>query len=443
MSRESGRVLVLAIAVAALVLMAPGQAEGQGAPGQGGQGGSGGTVPSPSPSPGPDPGVGTRPGPTPTPTPTPERRSPFPGPEEQQRQQMPEFERPIFLSGKVMMEDGTPPPDSVVIERVCNGIPRPEAYTDSKGRFSFQLGENRGMLADASVGPSADDPFSRGGAMGAGSRSSGPLGQSRRITERDLMGCELRAVLPGFRSEPVNLAGRRMFDNPDVGTIVLRRLGNVEGTTISFTSLQAPKDAKKAFEKGREALRKKKFEDARKQLEKAVAVYPKYASAWYELGFLKQQQKDVEGARQAYAQALAADPKFVSPYLQMAVLAAGESKWQEVADISDRVVRLNPIEFPQAYFFNSVANYNLGKLDTAEKSAREALKLDSQHRFPRIPHLLGMILAQRQDYGGAAEQMRSYLKFAPNAQDAEQVKKQLAEMERLSGSAAAVAPQQP
>ena len=29
--------------------------------------------------------------------------------------------RPVFLSGKVVMEDGTPPPDAVIIERVCGG----------------------------------------------------------------------------------------------------------------------------------------------------------------------------------------------------------------------------------------------------------------------------------------------------------------------------------
>ena len=63
-----------------------------------------------------------------------------------QQQQMPEMVRPIFISGKVMLEDGTPPQESVVIERVCNGNARPEGYTDSKGRFSFEVGRNQGMF---------------------------------------------------------------------------------------------------------------------------------------------------------------------------------------------------------------------------------------------------------------------------------------------------------
>ena len=65
--------------------------------------------------------------------------------------------RPVFLSGKVVMEDGTPPPDAVTIERVCGGSVRPEGYTDSKGRFSFQLGQNQGMMADASMSSADTD----------------------------------------------------------------------------------------------------------------------------------------------------------------------------------------------------------------------------------------------------------------------------------------------
>jgi tetratricopeptide (TPR) repeat protein len=347
------------------------------------------------------------------------------------------MQRPIYLSGKVMMDDGTPPPESVVIERICNGVRRPEGYTDSKGRFSFQLGENRAMLADASVSGHEDLFGNTGGLSGnssSGSRTPGMGG--RPVTERDLMGCELRAALPGFRSDVINLSGRRVFDNPEVGVIVLHRLGNVEGTTISFTSLQAPKDAKKAYEKAREALRKKKPADAQKELEKAVAIYPKYAAAWYELGRLRQAQQDTEGARKAYQEALAADAKYVNPYLQLALMSAMERKWDEVAETCDRIVRLNPVEFPQAYYFSAVANYNLGKMETAEKNAREAQKIDTEHLYPRVDHLLGVILAQKRDYDGALAQMRSYLQFAPNAKDADVVKKQISELERVTGAAA-------
>src|ERR1700733_5116740 len=33
----------------------------------------------------------------------------------------PDQTRPIFISGRVMMDDGTPPPEPVTIMKVCNG----------------------------------------------------------------------------------------------------------------------------------------------------------------------------------------------------------------------------------------------------------------------------------------------------------------------------------
>ena len=65
-----------------------------------------------------------------------------------------------------------------------------------------------------------------------------------------MMNCELRANVAGFTSDTIDLFNRRTADNMDVGTIVLHRLAGVEGTSISVTSMMAPKAAKKAYEQG-------------------------------------------------------------------------------------------------------------------------------------------------------------------------------------------------
>jgi len=48
--------------------------------------------------------------------------------------------------------------------------------------------------------------------------------------------------------------------------------------------------------------------------------------------------------------------------------------------------------------------------------------MDTRHQIPKVSHLLGIILADKQDFTGAAERFRTYLKFAPMASDAEKVK---------------------
>jgi len=67
--------------------------------------------------------------------------------------QTPDFvQRPLIFMGKVVMEDGTAPPDSVTIQLVCRGTPRSVGFTDSKGGFSIDINDrmNNAALMDAS-----------------------------------------------------------------------------------------------------------------------------------------------------------------------------------------------------------------------------------------------------------------------------------------------------
>jgi len=342
---------------------------------------------------------------------------------------MPEMQRSIFLSGKVMLDDGTPPPEPVTIERVCNGNPRPEGYTDTKGRFSFELGRNSAMMADASTNTGAFDGIGNNSPGMPQSRGGGNFpGQG---IEQALMGCEIRASFPGFRSDVVNLAGRRLMDNPDVGTIVLHRMANVEGFTFSATSGLAPKEARKAFEKGRELIKKKKMAEAQKEFEKATGLYEKYAAAWYDLGRIYESNQQADPARKAFEASIAADKKYVNPYLNLSGIYAKEANWEKTAEFTAIALKLNPFEYPTMYFYNAVANLNLNKLDEAEKSAREARKLDAKNRMPKIDHVLGIILAQKRDLPGAKESLTAYLKASPKATDADAVKKQLEQLDKL------------
>jgi tetratricopeptide (TPR) repeat protein len=339
--------------------------------------------------------------------------------------------RPVLLMGKVVMEDGTPPPESVPIQLSCRATLRSVGYTDPKGGFAVDLNDrkNAATFADAS-----EDPNSFGGSSGRPNSALNPGGNGNSgITGRALMGCDLRATLAGFRSDVVQLDARHGPENPEVGTIVLRRLANVEGLTISVTSALAPKDAKKAFEKAQGFERQQKWEDAGREFRKAVGIYPKYAVAWYQLGLVQEQEKDPEAARESYAQALAADGKFVSPYQALAVLASQEQKWQDVVDETGRLLRLNPVDFPQAWLFNAFGNFYLKNMDAAEKSAREGISHDAAHHYPDLSHVLGVVLAMKRDYAGAVDQLRDYLHYAPNAVDTPEVERQLAEVERVMG----------
>jgi tetratricopeptide (TPR) repeat protein len=378
------------------------------------QPGAGSNAPSniPGNSPGNAPGIGTRNNP-----------NNFPNTDIYSPRN-PEINRPIFLSGRVVMDDGSKPTSDITIKRVCNGNPHTEAHTDSKGNFSFQVGANPMSMMDASDSSMTD--------MAGRGRSNSPFNTSpfggRGISTRDLMGCQLEAYYPGYRSDMIDLTNRRSLDNPDVGIIVLHRLGNVQGTAVSITTALAPKKARKAYEKGMQLASKGKLEDAEKHLQEAVEEYPKYAIALYELGRMQASHQDAAAARKSFEAAIAADSKYVSPYDGLALLAAQASNWQEAADRSKQAVYLNPVEYPSSWFYNALANYNLKHPDIAEKSAKEVVKLDGAHRLPQVETLLAQLCADRADYAGAAQHLQTYLQLQPNAPNAEQLRQQLAKL---------------
>ena len=339
----------------------------------------------------------------------------------------------IYLTGRVMLDDGTPLSGPVTIERVCSGAPRVQGYTDQKGRFSFQIGQKAGVTPDASEDSSGRPGTPRPNDMpvGVGPQRSQ---STTAATQNTLANCDLRAALAGFRSDTVSLGALRLLDDPNVGTILLHRLANVEGTAISLKSVQAPKEARRAYDKALQELRKNQPAQAAKELRKAVEIYPEYAAAWYELGRIEERGADIAQARKSFATAIAADAKFISPYLSMAELEAKAENWAELANITSTLLRLDAVDYPVAYFYNAAANLNVGQIDTAEKSARAGEKLDTAHQYPALERVLAMILERKKDYAGAAAHLRSYLMRAPDAEDAARTKKDLADLERLTGA---------
>ncbi|HZQ67641.1 MAG TPA: tetratricopeptide repeat protein [Terriglobales bacterium] len=331
---------------------------------------------------------------------------------------------PVFITGKVVLDDGTELTESANIVTLCRSQKKVETHTDSHGGFSFQIGTR-------------NQPPSGDGVSDADSSWTNQV--NSRSAQRDWRDCEIQATLPGYISELVPLSARMSgSQNSDIGHLVLRRMQHVDGTSISVTTASAPGPAKKAFEKGREQEQKGKWEEALKSFEKAVEVYPKFAVAWYELGRVHQKNNDLPAAKNAFQKAADADGSYVSPLDGLAGIAAHEKQWQELVNTTAKLVSLNAMTFPNAWFLNGVGHFYLQEYALAEKSARQGLKLDEAHNFPKLEYLLGMALAQERQYVEAAQHMRAFIQQAKKPEEIQDAQKQLSTIEQLSASAVAV-----
>lgn len=350
---------------------------------------------------------------------------PTPGGQSGARQAMP---RILYISGRVIMQDGTPPPEPMTVEMVCNGQVFQQVLSRSKGQFDFELGNRNSFSAvgadvrgtnTVTLGETGrDDPLG-GFDLDNGIRSSG-------LGRYDLNGCTVRlSPLPGYASNSIALGFRSIFDKPDVGDIILQRRRDVQGTTVSLNALSAPKNAKKAYQKARKELGKKepKLDKVTQELDKAVKEFPEFASAWHLMGEVRLHLQDEQGARQAFAKSIEADPNYLSPYLALARLEVESSNWNQALGLTTTLVKLDPY-LPLSQYYHGVSNYYSGQMEQAADFLGRLEESGQGKNFPATHYLLGTIHSQKGDIPAAA---REYQLFIERSTVAEELKDKLRE----------------
>jgi Tfp pilus assembly protein PilF len=305
------------------------------------------------------------------------------------------------LLGKVTVEGEPLLWDPVPIAVLCNGTMVHTTLTDPKGNFTITS-----AAVPNSLSVQAD---------------------AKRQMETHLEGCNVEASLAGFRSNTITITVRHLRDDPDLGTITLQRKAAAAGTAISVTTASAPANALQNWQKAGAALQEQKPERAQRDLEKAVEIYPGFASAWYELGKL-QLASSVPDARASFTKSVAADHQFVPPYEQLAALAVQDGNWKDALIATNKVLTLNPAGNMRTWYFNGLANFQLGRTAAAEASVKKSLAMDPLHNLQNTEQLLAVILARKSDYAGALDHLRNCLTYIQPGPNADLLKQQITQL---------------
>ncbi len=306
-----------------------------------------------------------------------------------------------YLNGNVKLEQGPLPWDPISVSVICDGKVRYTTNTDPRGNF---------MIGSVKPPGSATNKT------------------DKKAFASQFVGCAVQAAFPGFFSSPLPVEKRNVEENPNIGSIVLRREAEAVDAGMSSTSSAAPKEATKFFEKARNEWLANRPNDAVKALQKAVGIYPQFAEAWYQLGKIQETQKSPE-AWNSFSKATAADPGFALPYEHLASLAAQAEKWQELVDVTSRELELDPRGTIDLWYYHALGNYRLSKWDIAEASAKKSLSMDPLHVQPNTEQLLAITLAEKQDFAGALEHLRNCLTYLPPGPGLDLVKQQIAQIE--------------
>ena len=284
--------------------------------------------------------------------------------------------RVSFIAGQVVISDGTKLSEPVAVQIVCSGRLLGELYSDTLGNFNFDLGKLEGGFGPQPADVPAIAPS---------------ISYSSEWDD-----CSARAVLAGFSSESVEF-GRHLREVGivDIGNIRLHPTNPGAKTSLSVSSLLAPKSARKAMDKGLKLEEQKKWPQAEQSFHKAIEIYPQYASAWSELGRMQYVQQNFSSAHESFQRAVEIDPQYVKPYLGLVQLAMDAHNWPEAVRTSDKALALDSATYPAVWLMNAAAQYNLHNYDAAETSVRNGKRADSEHRIKAFHELWMQIVSSR------------------------------------------------
>jgi tetratricopeptide (TPR) repeat protein len=193
---------------------------------------------------------------------------------------------------------------------------------------------------------------------------------------------------------------------------------------------EVPKAAKKAYEKGLKLAQDDRTEDAAARFQDAIASFPEYLHAINKLGEQYMAMNKLSEAQSMFERAIAVNRKFVLPHINLGLLFVDRKSYAQAITSLETANGLDDT-YPMSHYYLGVAllSNDPPDLERAEKELERSLALGGKNFVAARKYLYNLSL-RRSDIIKAAEHLEAYLKDAPNAPDAEEVRQRLADVKK-------------
>jgi len=202
---------------------------------------------------------------------------------------------------------------------------------------------------------------------------------------------------------------------------------------ISVGDLGVPTPAAKEFDKANHLIARQDWPNATKRLQKAVAMYPNYASAYNNLGAAYSRLGNVAEARSALQQAIMLNDHLAAAYVNLARVDFLEKDFSDAESLLNKASSLGPPDINQ-FKLLAYAQVMDQHFDQAIDTAHRAHT--SQMRSHAFLHLAAAnAYEQEKKIGDSIAELQTYLSEEPGTTRADEVKKAIATLQaELSGA---------
>jgi tetratricopeptide (TPR) repeat protein len=199
--------------------------------------------------------------------------------------------------------------------------------------------------------------------------------------------------------------------------------------SVAIVDLNIPKAARREVEKGVEAFNRGELEEARKSFETAIALYPKYASAYNFLGTTLVEQKEPGRGQQAFEKAIELNQNFSEAYSNLAKLYFREQKLELCEPLLEKSVAADPRNAEALTYLVQVELLG-GKYGLAAANARRVHELP-HNEYAIVHFMAARALRANSQRAEAITEYKLFLHEAPNSKNSSQARQELTQLESL------------
>jgi tetratricopeptide (TPR) repeat protein len=198
--------------------------------------------------------------------------------------------------------------------------------------------------------------------------------------------------------------------------------------SVAVVDLNVPSDARKELEKGNSLAGHNQWTEAAEHYQKAIELYPKYATAYNNLGSARMNLHDAAGAKEAYQHAVALNDKYANAWMNLAHLQHESGDAQGAEQSLLKALTTDPKNV-QALADLAQVELQLQKFDATQDYVRKANALP--HQGYALIHVLGAYAYQQQNKPTEAlAEYKLYLQEDPKGVMAEKVRATIENMEK-------------
>jgi tetratricopeptide (TPR) repeat protein len=206
--------------------------------------------------------------------------------------------------------------------------------------------------------------------------------------------------------------------------------GRAKASVINAALADVPDEARRLYEKGLELAGAGDTLKAIDNLRAAVSLYPKFPLALNELGVQYLKTGQFSKAIVALTSAATFNPDAFAPKLNLGIAMLETNRFSEAEKQLREALRLNQ-SIPTAHMYLGVTLAKLHNDPEAERELRNAINSGS-NQVGLAHKYLGGLYWRQHNYHQAADELETYLRLTPNAQDAEQLRATIKDLRNRS-----------